>query len=224
MTTTGLDKKDTKMTFLHISRYKEGEPAIEQFVPRVPTSRSRAENSQTERICVAPTLLGCLIAHPDVLYEMIYQYEENYQCPQDDMERLEYLLERGESGKLYRVYHFDVDVAGVVTPEELLANDWVHDAEKTQEHWLTKAVKPDRISYVFLKDAEENDDGIVIDMIEEHELSSFGAFVTYADMYYVGEMMGENLEKVYSPEQAIKMKEHIKSSVGLAKNWIAQNY
>lgn len=222
--TTTMEMNKAKQTYLHVSRYKKGVPVIEEFIPRVPESRSLAENSQWERICVSTTLEGCLKGHPDVLYELIYQYQESYQCPEDDMERVEYLLERGETGKLYRIYHFDVDGSDVVTPDELLENGWVHDADKSQEHWLMKTVKPDRISYVFVRGADETESGIRFDMTEENDLSSFGAFVNFADMYYVGEMMGESLAKTYHPLEAEKIQEHITNSVKKAKEWLAQSY
>lgn len=93
------------------------------FEPRVPQSRHKqAEDDRTPRVSVAPTIESCLTAIPGGGIEL---EELNIQL-------------RG----YYLVFRIDTDKLGIqekfiVDADTLYENDWVRDADATNEHWIT---------------------------------------------------------------------------------------
>lgn len=206
--TNQLQKK--KLELFHISRYKEGEAAIEEFVPRIPKNRMDGENDKISRICVSDNLTGCFTAMSNPSYEMYSYRNEEYFCPYQHMNYMDVLLETNQSGQMYRVYHFDMDVSEVVTPDVLHENGWVPDALNTHEHWITGSRKPDRISYVFLLSVAPVKGGFAFRMTEEKpEVDAFGVMMGVDDLYFYTDARKESMFQQYSSEMAF----HIKTTV-----------
>jgi hypothetical protein len=96
-----------------------------EFVPRVPSCRHQdAEDDQTLRVSVSPTIEGCLSAIPNG-----GAYLEDY-----NLDRRGY----------YLVFRIDTEKLGIpreriVTSTELYERDLVRDADITDEHWITTA-------------------------------------------------------------------------------------
>lgn len=199
-----------KVQLFHVSRYSEGQAAIEEFVPRIPKNRMQGEDDSTPRICVSDNLLGCLRAMSNPAYEMYEYAESEYHCPYQEMSYLDVLLEKNQSGQMYRIYHFDMEKSEVVTPEELHKNGWVPDALKTNEHWITSNRKPDRVSYIFLHSVTKGKRAYEFRLSEEQdELETFGVMMPLDDLYFHTNERNEPLFQHYSKEKALEIKESL---------------
>lgn len=196
-----------KLELFHISRYREGEGAIQEFVPRIPRNRMEGENDSLPRICVSDNLNGCFTATSNPSYEMYSYQRESSHCPYQQMSHMDILLEKNQSGQMYRVYHFDMDETEVVTPKELHEKGWVPDALETNEHWITANRKPDRISYIFLLSVTPGKGKFNFRLTEpQEELESFGVMMRLDELFFHTQRNNESMFQVYSQEMAIQLK------------------
>ena len=201
-----------KLQLFHISRYREGEAAIEEFIPRIPENRMDGENDSMPRICVSDSLTGCFTATSNPSYEMYSYTREEYNCPYQHMSYLDILLEKNQSGQMYRVYHFEMDESEVVSPAELHEKGWVPDALETNEHWITANRKPDRISYIFLLSVTPGKGNFNFRFTEmQEELDAFGVMMGLDELYFYTERRNQSLFQVYSKEVALEIKATVKA-------------
>lgn len=100
---------------------------IKEFIPRIPVDRAEDEESLTPRICVAPTIEGCLTAIPSA-------------CN---------LIKDTRVRFLFKVYEIED-----VKPRNLLSNRWVKrfvpDAKHTGERWIVRQKAVPSKSYLAL--------------------------------------------------------------------------
>lgn len=114
-----------RTTFFHLTL--DIDNIIQEFTPRIPSEESAllcGEELETPRICITPSLEGCLSAVPwgGIVFEDIMEDYGHYLA-----------------SKPIRVYEFDlsdIPQKNIITPDILYKNDWVRDAEFTQEHWV----------------------------------------------------------------------------------------
>lgn len=204
--TNQLQKK--KLELFHVSRYSEGKEAIQEFVPRIPKNRMDGENDSMPRICVSDNLIGCFRAMSNPAYEMFEYAESEYYCPYQGMSYLDILLEKNQSGQMYRIYHFDMETSEVVTPAELHEKGWVPDALKTNEHWITANRKPDRVTYIFLHSVTKGKRTYEFRLSDEQEeLETFGVMMPLDDLYFYTDQRNEPLFQQYSKEKGLEIKE-----------------
>lgn len=168
-------------TYYHVSM--EHEQEIEEFIPRIPKHRIENENDTHERICVSTTIKGCIKAAPSIWY---YMYQSQFmECfsPYDDMDKLTTLLDHDEQvGYLVKVYEFDLKEDEVIHSHILKKKGWVPDANKTDEHWITKQVKPNRSYYLLLQNPKEKNGEPLFETTkyEKHELGNTeNYFITF---------------------------------------------
>lgn len=132
------------------------------FYPRVPSCRMDEEERETGRISVAPTIADCLSAIPN----------GGGFLEDSDIERRGY----------YLIIRIDTDKVGltdkdIILSDKLYEEDWVRDADFTNEVWVTKSFQVskedmflihldfwredvhDVIPYKLLKVADENYQG-----------------------------------------------------------------
>lgn len=142
-----------KLKLFHISR--DFNETIKVFEPRIPHFTMGREDTVTPRICVAPTIEGCVQAHPSVLV-FLNPYELSLVDYLLDEKRNEqvYLLSHGTSGILCKLYTFEVDKSKVKTDTELLASKLVPDVNNTNEHWIVESMSPTKVEYVLIQKAE----------------------------------------------------------------------
>lgn len=127
-----------RVLLYHISRLEEGHRAIQEFIPRIPKQRAIKEDDTIPRICVADTVDGCVLAHPDAVPNIQFAMG------------LDLLEETGEIGLLFRIYHFWAKKEDVLFPTELTERGLVPDAVDTSEHWLLTPHQPNGVSYIFV--------------------------------------------------------------------------
>lgn len=208
-TLTTLTNTDTKLNLLHLS-YFNYDP-VDVFYPRIPTSRANDEDATVKRICTAPTLEGCLSAHPNLLYYAHGYMHSATADPFEHMARLHALLEHGLSGILLRVYHFEVDKEKVYTDDTLMTFDFVPDAHVTGEHWILEECMPTKVSYMLLSglnETEEKDRCTPVYTLFE-TLEEIGTFMPYDDFYSTASKhpnANELLNKTFSKAEALSFK------------------
>lgn len=207
--TNQLQKK--KLELFHVSRYREGEGAIQDFIPRIPRNRMNGENDSMPRICVSDNLMGCFTAMSNPSYEMYSYQRESYHCPYQQMSHMDILMETNQAGQMYRVYHFDMDEPEVVTPAELHEKGWVPDALETNEHWITANRKPDRISYIFLLSVTPGKGKFNFRLSEvQEDVEAFGVMMRLDDLYFYTNDRNESMFQQYSMESALQIKATVK--------------
>lgn len=200
-----------KLELFHISRYREGVEAIQEFVPRIPGNRMEGENASIPRICVSDNLNGCFTATSNPSYEMYSYQRENSHCPYQQMSHLDILMETNQAGQMYRVYHFDMDESEVVTPAELHGKGWVPDALETNEHWITANRKPDRISYIFLLSVTPGKGKFNFRLSDVREdVEAFGVMMRLDDLYFYTNDRNESMFQRYTMESALQIKATVK--------------
>lgn len=153
-TLTASPNTDSKIKLFHVSFYSD--KPVEVFSPRIPTSRAGGEDASVNRICAAPTLEGCIAAHPLLVYFAHGYMETEYADPYEQMSRMHMLLEHGEAGILLRVYHLEVDQSIVCNDDTLKEFRYVPDAHHTGEHWILEECVPEKVTYLLLKGFEED--------------------------------------------------------------------
>lgn len=186
-----------KLHLYHISQLLENQEEIKQFVPRIPESRANEENETIPRVCVSDSLEGCFKGHPDAVVDSEYG---NF---------AQLLLEKGISGLLFRVYHFIVDEADVMLPEELLEKGYVPDVLDTNEHWILTECQPVGVSYVCLEkagmDMEDSEEEFLYTTFDRY--GSWGVAVCRWDFAQLNEDVYDgllNYDTPYTPEQALQ--------------------
>lgn len=134
-----------ELQLMHVSL--EHDSKIELFLPRIPNQRADFEDDFIERICASDSIRGCFIGHPNAVDDF---------CPAAEFEHevsdLYYLPKIEESGRIYRVYHFNVLEDEVMTPSELLDSNYVPDAYASNEHWILNPIKPIHSELILLRD------------------------------------------------------------------------
>lgn len=189
----------SKQTLYHISRMPC--ETVSRFTPRIPEFRVDGENDTIPRICAAPTISGCLIAHPEIGMYMSELLNMHFSTPLE-MEDKEYkCLETGEIGILARVYRFEVEPELLVTPETLDAKGYVPDALIANEHWITEPIQPVAISYMLATGVERDPETgkCTFHYSIRDNLSDFGTFLSYNFFkLLVGDWPDFN-ERMYSP-------------------------
>lgn len=159
-----------KIKLFHITRdFKE---PISVFKPRVPSSRMGTEDSTTPRICVSPTIKGCILGHPNIVQFLNAYDEEPIYTVEETMAEQQYSLVHGISGILCRVYEFEVDASIVKTSTELVSESLVPDAHITNEHWILEEVKPVSMHFIIIKKANIlffTENGIVDEVEVEYQ-------------------------------------------------------
>lgn len=193
-------------TFYHISRFDD--PLIDVFVPRVPTNRSGGEDEKTPRICVSPSVEGCMRAHSTILYYLLDFFEHEYACPYEHMAQFHQLLEHGKNGMLFRVYHFGEAGLRMKTADELIDECLVPDVYATKEHWVLDSTSPTTISYLLIYSVEKKEEVYGYDWKYElfDRLEDIGEVMNYHDYHT---MFSDGLpaldEKKYTKEEAVKL-------------------
>jgi hypothetical protein len=176
-----------------------------EFEPRIPQHRHQgAEDDQTPRISVAPSIEECLSAIPN------------------GGSRLDEL--NVEQKGLYLIFKIDTEELGIeekdiIGPRHLYENDMVRDAENTNEHWIMKKFTvpdssrfliklivwdeyaQDVVPYSIYKIAEEKYDGDFFeayrDIYEEYVPSS----TRIVDLFYFHEDVEKGQEiEIYIDE------------------------
>lgn len=94
-----------------------------EFIPRVPYNRhEEMEDNKTHRVCVSPSIEGCLTAIPGGGSGFLDLCEE---------QRGYFLLFRIDTEKL------GIPQENIISDEELFQKDLVRDADISKEHWIT---------------------------------------------------------------------------------------
>ena len=94
-----------------------------KFEPRIPDNRHKeSEDSETPRVCVAPTIEDCLTAIPmgGMMLDELCMEMRNY-----------FLVFKIDTEKI------GISEADIVSSQTLFEKDIVRDAEMTSEHWIT---------------------------------------------------------------------------------------
>lgn len=151
-----LPNEEETLTLYHISSMFDPEVAV--FTPRVPKSCDKWEEQSIPRICVSPTLDGCLLAHPTTVFHLVESLKAEYAYLHEEEDTYRHkLLEHGKTGMFFRVYRFEVSKEEVLDPEYLYKKEYVFDALKTREHWLLKETQPVEVSYLFVEGAVQHE-------------------------------------------------------------------
>lgn len=118
------------MKFMYID--DNTDVVIKKFIPRIPDalSRTTGENNTIPRVCVSPTLDGCLSAAP------WQDYVEDFACEE----------------KPLRVYEFETDKERIIPNDVLYKKGWVDDANFTSEYWILNEIKPTKIYDIILEE------------------------------------------------------------------------
>lgn len=200
----------SKQTLYHISRMPC--ETVPRFTPRIPEHRVTGEDSTIPRICAAPTISGCILAHPEIGMYMSDLLDLHFSSPLELQEKEYKCMETGEIGILARVYRFEAEPELLVTPETLDAKGYVPDALKTGEHWITKPVQPVAISYLLAtgvdRDPVTGERTFHYSMCDN--LSDFGTFLSYQYFKLLIEDLPNFRERLHSPftkEEILAMKE-----------------
>lgn len=113
------------------------------FIPRVPFSRGQWENGEIRRICFSDSVNGCLTAMPEggcKLRETVKETDGHFYL---------YVLDTDKYG---------IDKQDILTPAQLYENNYVWDAEETDEYWVLVPVKIEKedIHRIQIVDWEED--------------------------------------------------------------------
>lgn len=121
---------------------------IEVFVPRIPQSRLKNEDSITPRVCVSNSLENCLMG-------MTYM-AKYWKCLTDDSGTNFDLFDGDDVClRLLKVYEFEIE-DNLIAPEELDGKKLVPDAIKTNEYWSLKEIIPTKSYVIKMKDLVED--------------------------------------------------------------------
>lgn len=205
MTNYELNTAENKVNLLHIGRFSDRE--VEVFTPRIPQLRAGSENANINRICAAPTLEGCIKAHPTILYYLAEYLDAEYASPYDYMGQLHMLLEHGQAGMFFRVYHFEVDETEVIKADTLQEFGYVPDAATTGEHWLLEEARPSAVSYLLVKSAEKDAETNEwqLDYQTFETLDEVGVYMDYVPFHteiYDRQNPNEWMHKVFTETEA----------------------
>lgn len=207
MTTKDAISTERKVTLYHLSRFSDQE--VVEFIPRIPQSRARSENDTINRVCTAPTIEGCMLAHPTIIYYMVDYFDLAYSCPYDHMAQLHSLLERGECGMFFRLYTFEVNESELYTPDYLIEKGYVYDANATQEHWILNNCTPTAVSYVLINSIKRDEETgkNTYDYTTFNSLEECGLFMRTDDFFFLTQNRpdyNEIQEKKHSREDALQ--------------------
>ena len=167
-------------TYLHIS--VDAHQDIEEFIPRVPLHRAGGEDETRKRVCVSTSIEGCVKAAPSIWYRA-YEYPSmDSHDPYQHMSWVTTLLDHGErAGYLLKVYEFNLAEDSLVSAATLKENNWVPDADLTDEHWIMQPVTPSRSYYILLEDVKE--DGQPVFNYTKFERNELGRTESYFDTF-----------------------------------------
>ena len=105
---------------------------IEVFVPRIPESRLKNEDSTIPRVCISNSLENCLTG---LTYMSKY-----YKRITDDSET-NFSLFDGDCSRILKVYEFEVE-NNLISFKELHNRNLVPDAMITEEYWSLTELTP----------------------------------------------------------------------------------
>jgi hypothetical protein len=137
------------------------EDLIPEFIARVPAHPMDNEDQTIERVCVADSIEGCFLAHPD--FRRVFcdnssrrkQSEYDIGCPKY------YECTASFKGKRYhghflRIYEFDINENDkVISNDELISKGLVPDAGTTGEAWILNNRKADRWYNILVLNVDE---------------------------------------------------------------------
>ena len=168
-------------TYYHVSM--DHKKDIKEFIPRIPKKHASGEDKAQKRICVSDTLEGCIQAAPSIWYYIHDYINTEYFFPYWHMKRLTILLEHNEKvGYLFKVYEFVLEESQLISPEVLKKNEWVPDAHKTNEHWITKATKPNQSYFILIQNTREENGEPMFDYTK-YEKNELGEIENYYERY-----------------------------------------
>lgn len=119
---------------------------IEVFVPRIPKSRMKNEDSTTPRVCISNSLENCLNG---LTYMLNY-----WKFITDDMDTNFSVLDE-MCPRILKVYEFEIK-SDLVSPEKLDSENLVPDASTTEEYWSLKELIPTRSYLIKIKNIYED--------------------------------------------------------------------
>lgn len=199
---------DNKIKLFHVSFFSN-EP-VEVFSPRIPVHRASSEDTTVNRICAAPTLEGCIAAHPLLAYYAHGYMETEYADPYEQMCRMHMLLEHGEAGILLRVYHLEVDKSLTCDDDTLKEFGYVPDAHQTGEHWILEECVPEKVTYMLLKDFKEDavtgklvPNYLLFDTLEEMGIGTTVPYDEFHSAIYRQPNPNELMVKKFAREEAL---------------------
>ncbi len=131
-----------KMYHVNVDIFKN----IKVFIPRVPKSRMKNEDSITPRVCISNSIENCLSG---LTYMSKY-----WKFITNDLETNFSLLDE-VCLRVLKVYEFEVEDS-IITPEELNAKDLVPDASTTNEYWSLKEIVPTNSYLIGINDIYED--------------------------------------------------------------------
>lgn len=129
------------LNLYHVSTLLESEPVL--FTPRVPESRMTGEDETVPRICFSTDITECLKSLPDS-YDGVYN-----KVFKQETEGVPALF------SLFETSGCEVESQHLVTPEVLVTKNFVPDAVKHQEHWVTKELLLTPSSLLWVEDLEQ---------------------------------------------------------------------
>ena len=106
------------------------------FVPKIPESILNGENEDNQRVCVGDSIESCLISMPEGGFEL----EKT-------------IFEKNDTLKVFKI---DTDKLGIpirdiITPDELVSERLVFDAQITNEHWILNTFKVPEEDIFYIK-------------------------------------------------------------------------
>lgn len=102
------------MILYHVSTTMRN-PQKRLFYPAIPKSAGENENQTIKRICFSDTIRSCVQATG-------------------------YLIKQWDYLIVYRIDTKDIPDKYILTPDDLVKNDYVPDAKFTHEYWITKPI------------------------------------------------------------------------------------
>lgn len=165
----------------HIEMWKPESQEIQLFTPRIPVHAATDGETETARICTAPSIPECCIAHESIPY-VLFEMSGNSNLIEMSYEYFYHFLESAICGILVRVYHFQAEEDEVIDSETIQENNWVYDVERTKEHWITRPIRPYKVTYAIINGDDDN-----IRVLQESDtIEELGVFMRLdkLDSYY----------------------------------------
>lgn len=111
-----------EISLKHIEMWRRKSTEIQLFTPRIPVHAATDGETKTPRICTAPSIQECCIAHQDIPY-ILFEMNENPNLIEMSYEYFYYFLESAICGILVRVYHFHAEDDEVIDSETIQKNN-----------------------------------------------------------------------------------------------------
>lgn len=148
---------------------------IEVFIPRVPKSIIKNEDSTIPRVCISDNLKNCLMG-------MTYM-SKYWKRVTDDCDTNFELFDGDEvCPRILKVYEFEIEDS-LVTPEELNDKNLVPDAIQTNEYWSLKEISPVKNYFIKIKDLVEDSNSFKI-LSLEYDIVDISTIPKTAEVYF----------------------------------------